>query len=109
MNETRVIYYLEIWRDWMKPKQNNGLGYPSRSMGFGDSGIHSTEDYEESQDSVAGPAVDAAIEDLKGIEKTAIYVRWMGEKTLINPIMIDTYYGVAISKLSKKLQERGLY
>lgn len=109
MDEGRVVYYLEIWRDWMQPKKNNGLGYPSRSMGFGDSGIHSAEDWEEAGDSIAGPAVDAAIESLSTIERTAIYVRWLGEKTLINPIMIDVHYEAAISRLAKKLQEKGLY
>ena len=109
MDEGRVVYYLEIWRDWMQPKKNNGLGYPSRSMGFGDSGIHSTEDYEESQDLVAGPAVDACIESLSDIEKTAVNVRWLAERTLINPIMIDLHYGIAVTKLAKKLQDKGLY
>lgn len=109
MDEGRVIYYLDIWRDWMQPKSNNGLGYPSRSMGFGDSGIHSTEDYEESQDLVAGPVVDACIESLETIQKTAVHVRILGEVTLINPIMIDVHYEAALEKLAKKLQERGLY
>ena len=109
MDEGQVVYYLEIWRKWMQPKKGHGLGYPSKSMGFGDSGIHSTEDWEESSDSTVGPAVDAAIESLSPIEKTAIHVRWLGEKTLINPIMIDTHYGVALSKLSAKLQDRGLF
>ena len=109
MDVGKVEYYLDMWSKWMKPKKGYGLGYPSKSMGFGDSGIHSTEDYEESQDAVAGPAVDACIESLSKIEKTAIYVRWTGEKTLINPIMIDVHYGSALSKLSTKLQEKGLY
>lgn len=109
MDDGRVIYYLEIWRDWMHPRKNNGLGYPSKSMGFGDSGIHNTDDWEESSDSIAGPAVDASIESLNAIEKTAIYVRWMGERTLVNPIMIDVHYGVAINKLAIKLQEKGLF
>ena len=109
MQESKVIYYLEIWQDYMQPKKNHGLGYPSRSMGFSDSGIHSAEDWEESGDSIAGPIVDAAIDSLNAIEKTAIYVRWLGEKTLVNPIMIDVHYGVALSKLAKKLQDKGLY
>lgn len=109
MDEGRVVYYLEIWRNWMQPKKDNRLGYPSRFIGFGDSGIHSAEDWEEASDSIAGPAVDSAIESLSAIEKTSIYVKWLNERTLINQIMIDVHYSVAVSKLAKKLQEKGLY
>jgi len=108
MDEGKVIWYLELWADWMKA-HDNGLGYKKKSSGFLTGGIHSVEDWEEEGDVKSAQIVDKCIDDLNAIERTAINVRWLGEKTLVNPIMIDVHYGVAVSKLAKKLQEKGLY
>lgn len=108
MDEGRVLWYLEMWRDYMK-SDNHRLGYKTKSSGFMTGSIHSFEDLEDEVDSSSAKIVDKCIDDLNAIEKTSVYVRWMGEVTLVNPIMIDTHYGVALSKLAKKLQEKGLY
>jgi len=104
----KVIYYLELWRDYMK-QDNLKLGYKTKSSGFLTGSIHSFDDLEDEVDNKAAQTVDKCIDDLSTIEKTAIYVRWMGEKTLVNPIMIDMHYDIALSKLAKKLPEQGLY
>ena len=108
MDEGKVIWYLELWADWMKA-HDSGLGYKKKSSGFLTGGIHSVSDWEEEGDAKSAQIVDSCIDDLNAIERTSINVRWLGEKTLVNPIMIDVHYGVAISKLAKKLQEKGLY
>ena len=108
MNEGKVSYYLEIWSEWMRGN-NSGLGFKSKSPGFITGGISSVEDWEEEGDAKSAQIVDSCIDDLNAIERTSINVRWLGEKTLVNPIMIDVHYGVAVSKLAKKLQEKGLY
>ena len=108
MEEGKVIWYLELWADWMK-SHDSGLGYKKKSSGFLTGGIHSVADWEEEGDSKSAQIVDKCIDDLNPVERTAVNVRWLGEKTLINPIMIDTHYGVALSKLGKKLPEKGLY
>lgn len=108
MDDGKVAYYLELWSDWMKGHDSK-LGYKKKSSGFLTGGIHSVEDWEEEGDVKSAQIVDSCIDDLNAIERTAINVRWLGEKTLVNPIMIDVHYGVAVSKLSKKLSEKGLY
>ena len=112
MDEGRVVYYLEIWRDWMKSAENNKLGYPTKSAGFLTGGIHSVEDWEEEGDWEAAKAVHAAIKDL-GMEipqcSKAIHAKWLGDKELKNPLEIDMYYSLALEKLAKKLQSRNLY
>lgn len=109
MDEGKVIYYLEIWRDWMKSSIRGKLGYPSSASSFATSSLNSFDDLSNEADFSAAQIVDACIDDLNAIERTSINVRWLGEKTLVNPIMIDVHYGVAISKLAKRLQEKGLY
>jgi hypothetical protein len=108
MDSGKVSYYLDIWKEYMKPFSHK-LGYKTKSSGFLTGGIHSVEDWENEGDSQIGPIVDTCIDDLNAIEKTSIYVRWLGEVTLVNPIMIETHYNVAIAKLAKKLQDKGLY
>ena len=108
MEEGKVSYYLELWADWMKA-HDSGLGYKKKSSGFLTGGIHSVEDWEEEGDNTSAQIVDKCIDDLNPIDRTSINVRWLGERTLVNPIMIDVHYGVAVSKLAKKLQEKGLY
>lgn len=108
MNETKVIYYLEIWQDYMR-SHDSKLGYKKKSSGFLTGGIHSVADWEEEGDIASAQIVDKCIDDLNAIERTSINVRWLGEKTLVNPIMIDVHYNVALGKLAKKLQDKGLY
>ena len=108
MESSQVLHYLDIWRTWMK-HDNLKLGYKTKSSGFLTGSIHSFEDLEDEVDSKAAQTVDKCIDDLSTIERTAIYVRWMGEATLVNPIMIDMHYDIALSKLAKKLPEQGLY
>lgn len=108
MDEGKVIFYLELWADWMQA-DNPKLGYKTKSSGFMSGSIHSFEDLEDEVDNKSAQIVDKCIDDLNAIERTAINVRWLNERTLVNPIMIDVHYNVAISKLAKKLQEKGLY
>lgn len=108
MEESKVIYYLEIWQEYMR-SHDNKLGYKKKSSGFLTGGISSVEDWEEDGDIKSAQIVDKCIDDLNPIERTSVNVRWLGERTLINPIMIDTHYGVALSKLAIKLQENGLF
>jgi len=108
MDEGKVIFYLELWADWMQA-DNPKVGYKTKSSGFMSGSIHSFEDLEDEVDNKSAQIVDKCIDDLNAIERTAINVRWLNERTLVNPIMIDVHYNVAISKLAKKLQEKGLY
>lgn len=108
MDEGKVIYYIELWQSYMK-QNNHKLGYKSKSTGFHTGGIHSFDDLADEQDIRSAQIVDSCIDDLNAIERTAINVRWLGEATLVNQIMIDMHYNIALSKLSKKLTEKGLY
>lgn len=112
MDSGRVVYYLEIWRDWMKNKKDHKLGYPTKSAGFSAGGVHSAEDWEEEGDWIAAGIVNAAIKDLKKeipACSEAIHNRWLGDKTTMTTLALDMYYNLALDKLDAKLQKRGLY
>lgn len=112
MNEGRVIYYLEIWQNWMKNRKDHKLGYPTKSAGFFTGGIHSTEDFEEEGDYYAAGIVNTAIKDLKKEIPAcgqAIHARWLGDKCDLTPLAIDMYYNLALEKLDVRLKNKGLY
>lgn len=111
MDDGKIAYYLELWRDWMRSYKAN-LGFPTKATGFLSGGIHSVDDWEEEGDWEAAKIVDAAIKDVgKEVPMCveAIHRRWLGTKSMLNPLAIDMYYGLAVQKLDKKLQKRGLY
>lgn len=108
MDKPKVIYYLDLWRSWMK-HHNNGLGYKTRSTGFNTGGVHSFEDMADEVDSEAARVVDKVIDDLPTMQKNAIYIIYLGEKSMIDTRVLEYYYDNALMMLQRKLKEKNLY
>lgn len=109
MDTGQVLYYLDIWRDYMQSMDSNKLGYPSKSAGFMSGGIHSVDDLEDSIDVETAKAVESAVDSLPPMEQDSIYVVFLGCKSMIDKSVIERAYNVALSKLSKLLTDRGLH
>jgi S-ribosylhomocysteine lyase LuxS involved in autoinducer biosynthesis len=108
MDAGRVIYYLNLWRDFMK-FDNNKLGFKSKSTGFMSGGLHSFEDLGDEVDRDAARAVDKVIDDLPTPQKTSIYIIYLGQKSMIDIKVLEDYYDSALVMLQKRLPEKNLY
>jgi hypothetical protein len=108
MDSGRVVYYLDLWRDYMK-SDNNKLGYKSKSTGFMTGGLHSFEDLGDEIDSEAARTVDKVIDDLPTPQKTSIYIVYLGQKSMIDIKVLEDYYDSALVMLQKRLTEKNLY
>jgi len=47
MKVEKVLYYLDLWKDYMKWNSGKSLGYPSKAAGFMSSGISSFDEMGE--------------------------------------------------------------
>ena len=108
MDSGRVVYYLDLWRDYMK-SDNNKLGYKSKSTGFMTGGLHSFEDLGDEIDSEAARTVDKVIDDLPTPQKTSIYIIYLGQKSMIDIKVLEDYYDSALVMLQKRFTEKNLY
>lgn len=108
MDSGRVLYYLDLWRDYMKSHKTN-LGFKSKSTGFMSGGMSSFEDLEESVDAESARTVDQVIDDLPMLPKNAIYIIYLGQKSMINDMLLEQSYDTALIMLQKKLTEKNLY
>ena len=73
MDSGRIIYYLDLWRNYMKSNTHK-LGYKTKSSGFNTGGISSFEDLEDDLDFSAAKTIDQVIDDLPLPQKTSIYI-----------------------------------
>jgi hypothetical protein len=108
MDSAKVIYYLDLWRDYMK-SHNSGLGYKTRSTGFMTGGLNSFEDLGKQVDSDSARIVDKVIDDLPTPQKTSIYIIYLGQKSMIEIKVLEDYYDSALVMLQKRLTEKNLY
>lgn len=108
MDIGKVEYYLDLWRTYMKSNSNQ-LGFKSKSTGFMSGGMSSFEDLEESVDAEAARTVDQVIDDLPMLPKNAIYIIYLGQKSMVNDMLLEQSYDTALIILQKKLTEKNLY
>jgi hypothetical protein len=108
MDASKVIYYLDLWRDYMQ-QDSHKLGYKSKSTGFMSSGLSSFEDLGEQVDSEAAKTVDQVIDDLPTMQKQAIYVVYLNHKVTMDTRVLEYYYDSALMMLQRKLKEKNLY
>jgi hypothetical protein len=108
MDSAKVIYYLDLWRDYMK-HHNSGLGYKTRSTGFNVGGVHSFDDLGNEMDNESARIVDRVIDDLPTPQKTSIYIVYLGQKSMIDIKVLEDYYDSALVMLQKRLTEKNLY
>lgn len=108
MDEAKVIYYLDIWRDYMKGNTASHLGYPSKAAGFMSGGVSSFDDISDEIDIQAAKTVDKVIDDLPKLEKESIYATYLGNKTNLTTISLALNYKLALQTLSVKLPLKNL-
>lgn len=108
MDSGRVLYYLDLWRDYMKGNDSK-LGFKSKSTGFMSGGMSSFEDLEESVNAESAKTVDQVIDDLPMLPKNAIYIIYLGQKSMVNDMLLEQSYDTALIMLQKKLTEKNLY
>ena len=108
MDSGRVVYYLDLWRDYMK-HHNSGLGYKTRSTGFNTGGVHSFDDLGNEMDNESARIVDKVIDDLPTPQKTSIYIVYLGQKSMIDIKVLENYYDSALVMLQKRLTDKHLY
>ena len=108
MDAGRVIYYLDVWHDYMKGNTTK-LGYPSKAAGFMSSGISSFDDMSDEIDINSARIVDQVIDDLPMLQKDAIYYIYLGQKVKMTDTQLEINYDLALDALRVKLTEKNLY
>ena len=108
MDSGRIIYYLDLWRNYMKSNTHK-LGYKTKSSGFNTGGISSFEDLEDDLDFSAAKTIDQVIDDLPLPQKTSIYIIYLGQKSMMDIKVLEYHYDCALSMLEKKLASKNLY
>jgi len=108
MDSGRIIYYLDLWRNYMKSNTHK-LGYKTKSSGFNTGGISSFEDLEDDLDFSAAKTIDQVIDDLPLPQKTSIYIIYLGQKSMIDIKVLEHHYDIALNMLEKKLASKNLY
>lgn len=108
MDSGKVLYYLDIWRDYMKGNTTK-LGYPSKAAGFMSSGVTSFDDMHDEIDINSARTVDQVIDDLPKPQRDAIYSMYLGQKVNMTDMQIGMNYDFALNNLQIKLTEKHLY
>lgn len=109
MDSGRVLYYLDLWRDYMENNSGKSLGYPSKAAGFISSGISSFEEWGEEIDISDAKTVEKVIDDLPKLQKDAIYFVYLGDKADMTDTQLEINYDLALDNLQIKLTEKNLY
>ena len=109
MDSSKVLYYLDLWRDYMKGNSGKSLGYPSKAAGFMSSGISSFDEMGEEIDITSARTVDQVIDDLPKLQKDAIYYVYLGQNVKMTDTQIELNFDVAMNVLRVRLPEKNLY
>ena len=109
LDEGKVIYYLDLWREYMKFGGNSKLGYPSKSAGFLSGGIHSFDDWGNEHDFASARTVHIVINELPLLLREAIEFAYLGHKTKLSDEELKSNYEAAIERLRVKLYEKHLF
>jgi hypothetical protein len=72
MDDKRLSYLLETWRDWLNEPAMH-LGYPSTAAGIRWRSADDWEDLVDHLDETMARAVDTAVDDLPLPERTSVY------------------------------------
>jgi hypothetical protein len=108
MDSGKVLYYLDIWRDYMKGNTTK-LGYPSKAAGFLSSGVTSFDDMHDEIDINSARTVDQVIDDLPKLQKDSIYFVYLGQKNKMTDMQLEINYDLALQTLQTKLTDKNLY
>jgi hypothetical protein len=73
MNDQRLTYLLESWRDWMRESDHRAeLGYPSTAAGIRWRPPGDFDSMVATLDDTMALAVDAAVDSLPALERAAV-------------------------------------
>jgi hypothetical protein len=108
MDAAKVLYYLDIWRDYMKGNTIK-LGYPSKAAGFMSSGVTSFDDMHDEIDINSARTVDQVIDDLPKLQKDSIYFVYLGQKSKMTDMQLQINYDLALENLQIKFTDKNLY
>jgi len=82
MSSEYLMYLLKLWSKWMH-FDDNGLGYPKKSLGMSTGGASTDDSFEEMFEAAELKkiqTIDAIISSLKKEERDAVYARFLGSK-----------------------------
>ena len=109
MDSGKVLYYLDLWREYMQGNSGKSLGYPSKAAGFMSSGISSFDEMGEEIDITSARTVDQVIDDLPRLQRDAIYFVYLGQKVKMTDTQLELNFDVAMNVLKVRLSEKNLY
>ena len=109
MTDDRLSYLLDTWREWMRaPDHRAHLGYPSTAAGIRWRPGDDFDDMVESLDQRMALAVDACVDSLPIMERTAVHATVLGPMVwrLREPVAV--VYARAREVLKLGLSMRGI-
>lgn len=109
MDDRRLSDLLDCWRDWMRrPDHRADLGYPSTAAGIRWRPGGDFDAMLDSVDEANAMAVDACVDDLPLMERTAVYAVVIGPMVWRLREPIQDVYLRARDMLAVALNRRGI-
>lgn len=107
MNDDRLSYLLETWREFQH-RDDHGLGYPSTAAGIRWRPGDDFDGMVASLDETMALAVDASIDSLPLMERTAVYAVVIGPMVWRLREPVGVVYDRARAMLKISLNARGI-
>lgn len=107
INEQRIKYYLEIWREWMLIDDIH-LGYPKKSLCMMTGGLSSFEDLADQMDNTNALAMDAIISNLPMSQQIAVNHFHLAAVWRSSRQMLEEVYQDALKSIEHGLNKKGL-
>lgn len=108
MNSDRLEAHLQNWKNWMRHGGLEELAMPSRVPVIGIRHNTSFDDMIEDMDRMTAKATDAAIADLKRLEREAIHHNYLGTEWRNDYANIHVVLVVAREAIRQSLVRRGV-
>ena len=106
-NESRIKYYLDIWKDYMLRPDNN-LGYPKKSAYCRSSSLASFEDMADQIDYTDARAMDAIISGLPMSQQIAVNHFCLASVWRSSRESLEETYQRALVSIERGLNARGM-
>lgn len=108
MTDDRLSWLLDLWRDWVRrPDHRHALGYPSTAAGIRFRAGQDFESMVTDVDQTQALAVDAAIDSLPPLERTAVHHVLIASEYRAREPLQDVYLRARTS-LKISLNKRGI-
>jgi hypothetical protein len=108
MTDDRLSWLLDLWRDWVKrPDHRHELGYPSTAAGIRFRAGSDFDSMVDNVDNSQAMAVDAAIDSLPPLERTAVHHVLIASVYRAREPLQDVYLRARVS-LKISLNRRGI-